>query len=296
MSAAPGQPIPLVVQQHVEEAAILRNIRAVLVRAPHVKLHHLGRLDDRLAAHLDGLAVAGEFGRRLCESALANPGVGEVFAATVRAIEDKDSERLDKLLIVAEAVPESQRGLISAFGWISAGRLKGIVSAQLASSDRFRKCVGLAACSLHRADPGAVLETAIVSEEKLRARALRCAGELGRQDLLARCVQHQRDEEPACAFAAAWAATLLGNRDSSRASLIDLCAAPGPYRDGALQLALMILRPEDAHALLKAVAQEPADHATLIKGAGVAGNPSFVDWLISEMKDDKSARGAGRVV
>ena len=73
MSAASGQPIPLVVQQHVEEAAILRNIRAVLVRAPHVKLHHLRRLDDRLAAHLDGLAVAGEFGRRLCESALANP-------------------------------------------------------------------------------------------------------------------------------------------------------------------------------------------------------------------------------
>ena len=57
-----AQPIPTVVRQHVEETAILRNTRSVLVRAPHVKLHHLRRLDDRLAAHLDGIAVAGDFG------------------------------------------------------------------------------------------------------------------------------------------------------------------------------------------------------------------------------------------
>jgi hypothetical protein len=54
-----------VVQQHAEETAFLRNVRSVLVAAPHVKLLHLRRLDDRLAAHLDGLAVAGEFGWKL---------------------------------------------------------------------------------------------------------------------------------------------------------------------------------------------------------------------------------------
>ena len=75
-------PIIPVVRQHAEESANLRNMRSVLVTAPHVKLHHLRRLDDRVAAHLDGLAVAGEFGWKLCEAALENPGVGEVFAAT----------------------------------------------------------------------------------------------------------------------------------------------------------------------------------------------------------------------
>lgn len=79
------RPIPVVVAQLVEESATLRHTRSVLVRAPHVKLLHLGRLDERIAAHLDGVAVAGEFGWKLCEAALENPGVGEVFAAAVRA-------------------------------------------------------------------------------------------------------------------------------------------------------------------------------------------------------------------
>ena len=92
-------PILAVVRQHAEESANLRNMRSGLVTAPHVKLHHLRRLDDRIAAHLDGLAVAGEFGWKLCEAALENPGVGEVFAATVRAIEDKNLLALDKLLM-----------------------------------------------------------------------------------------------------------------------------------------------------------------------------------------------------
>ena len=59
---------------------MLRHVRSVLVRAPHVGLLHLGRLDERIAAHLDGLAVAGEYGSRLCLAALERPGCGEVFA------------------------------------------------------------------------------------------------------------------------------------------------------------------------------------------------------------------------
>ena len=44
------------------------------------------------------VAVAGEFGTRLCQAALETPGVGEVFAAGVRAIEDKDTQGLARLL------------------------------------------------------------------------------------------------------------------------------------------------------------------------------------------------------
>ena len=44
-AAAAREPaiIPAIVQQHAEEAAMLRHIRSVLVRAPHVGLLHLGR-------------------------------------------------------------------------------------------------------------------------------------------------------------------------------------------------------------------------------------------------------------
>ena len=86
MLATPSQPIPHVISQHAEESAHLRHMRSVLTTAPHVKLHHLRRLDDRLAAHLDGLAVAGEYGSSVCEAALETPGVGEVFAADRKSV------------------------------------------------------------------------------------------------------------------------------------------------------------------------------------------------------------------
>ena len=37
----------------------------MLVRAPQVRLLHLGRLDERIAAHLDGVSVAGPYGTKL---------------------------------------------------------------------------------------------------------------------------------------------------------------------------------------------------------------------------------------
>ena len=65
-----SKPILSIIQQHAEESAILHNIRSRQVFAPHIKLHHLRRIDDRIAAHLDGLSVAGEYGLKVYEEAL----------------------------------------------------------------------------------------------------------------------------------------------------------------------------------------------------------------------------------
>ena len=168
------QPILPVISQHAEESALLRSVRRVLVGAPHVKLHHLRRLDDRLAAHLDGLAVAGKFGWNLCVAALENPGVGEVFAATVRAIEDSNADGLNKLLALVEAVPASQPGLLSAFGWVSSQFLQGMIKDLLVASHPFQRQIGLAACAMHRVDPGAALVAASGdADASLRARLAR---------------------------------------------------------------------------------------------------------------------------
>src|ERR1700736_3062217 len=78
--------IPVVLQQHAEDAAAFYTTRALLVGAPHVKLHQLRRLDDRPPAHLDGLAVAGEEAWPFCEAALESPSSGAVFTAAVCAI------------------------------------------------------------------------------------------------------------------------------------------------------------------------------------------------------------------
>ena len=287
-------PIPVVVQQHAEEAATLRNTRSFLVSAPHVRLYQLRRLDDRIAAHLDGLAVAGEYGSKLARAALENPGRGETFTAAVRAIEDRDAVGLEKLLAIAEALPASQAGLISAFGWVATASLRGITKALLESPNAFRRQIGLAACAMHQVDPGAVAAAALIdADAALRARALHVIADRGRVDLLPACMNAMADEDTRCAYEAARAAALLGDRRASVAALHRIASAPRPWRSCALGLTLKLHAPAEAHAVLKALSQNPASMRLLIQGIGVAGDPHYVPWLIQQMQDPKLTRLAG---
>ncbi len=294
MQAISRQPIATVAQQHAEESAVLRNVRSVLTSAPHVKLHQLRRLDDRITAHLDGVAVAGEFGWKLCEAALESPGSGTVFAATDRAIEDKNLPALTKLLALAEALPEAQRGLISAFGWVSAQFLQGTIKSLLSATNPFQRQVGIAACAMHQVDPGAALASAIAEQDApLRARALRVAGEAGRRDLLPACLKALADSDAACRFWAAYAIALLGEQGKAVPVLQDVVMLPGPFRPRALQLLLKFIAVPQANELLKSLARDPANIRLLIQGAGIAGDPYYVPWLIKQMADLKLTRLAG---
>ena len=155
--------VSVVVQQHAEESAMLRHVRSVLVRAPHVGLLHLGRLDERIAAHLDGLAVAGEYGSKLCLAALERPVYGEVFALAVRALESRDEALIEHALTLVPALPDAARGVASALGWVSAADLQGIVRTLLASAEPARRALGFAACRMHQVDPGRVLQDGLAS-------------------------------------------------------------------------------------------------------------------------------------
>lgn len=286
--------ISYIIQQHAEESAILHNIRLQQVVAPHVKLHHLRRIDDRIAAHLDGLAVAGSYGSSVCEAALESAGVGEVFTAAIRAIEEKDVQWLDRLFALAIAVPEIQSGLASAFGWISAQYLEGAGVGLLTSEDSLKQQMGIEACVLHRVDPGAVLTSLISHQEpQLRGRALRAVGELGRRDLRAICEQSLADKDVTCRFWAAWSSVLLGNRTNAIDVLKQYAGSFNPLQRPALQLVLKVVAMTEAHDLLKRLAVDAANMRSLIVGAGIAGDPFHVPWLIKQMGDPKHARLAG---
>jgi uncharacterized protein (TIGR02270 family) len=287
-------PVSVVVQQHQEEAAALRATRQFLVGAPHVRLHHLRRIDDRIAAHLDGLAVSGEFGSRLCEAALESPGIGEVFTATVRAIDDRNAASLARLMSLAEAEPDSGKGLLSAFGWVSPAQLRGITKKLLDSRSAFQRQLGLAACAMHQVDAGPALDAALKDGDPvLRRRALRVVGQQGRLDLLPACVQALSDADEACRFEAARSALLLGDRETSLIALQRLAELPGPRRLDAIALLLKVVSAKQAHAVLKHLSKDPGDVRALIFGVGVAGDVHYLPWLIQQMATLKLARLAG---
>jgi uncharacterized protein (TIGR02270 family) len=76
-------------------------------------------------------------------------------------------------------------------------------------------------------------------------------------------------------------------------ALANLALAPQAYRMRAMELALRVMEIPRAHSLLQRVAQNSQDIRYLIRGAGVAGDPHYVPWLIKQMGDVKLTRLAG---
>lgn len=316
--------IPLVLQQHVDDAVSLRQVRAVLLRAPHVQLHRLRRLDDRIAAHLDGVAVAGPDGLVVLEAALASPSAGVVFALAVCALQGRNAPLLQRVVTLAATLPEAESGFLSALGWVSSEDLQGTVRALLGSKVPMHRAWALAACAMHRVDPGPVLTQAVQDADAgVRARAWRVAGQLGRRDLAdaARLAVSQQaapahdehatvvlgpggmqPDERADKRAAAWALTLwgMGQNELVRQVLIAMpSASPGqtwPSQDAhrlATLAAPMDWGREQVRALAaKAEASAPAKRRMMRMAAWV-GDVQVVPWLIHHMADDNWARLAG---
>jgi len=284
--------IPFVVLQHVEVTAQLRRLRSILVRAPHVRLLQLGRLDERIAAHLDGVVVAGSYGAGLSTQALASPDAGNVFLASALAIESGDLHALERLLALTEALPESRPGLLSAFGWMPGARLLGLARALLDAKPAWWRTVGVAACAMHRVDPGAALTHATTdASTELRRRALRTVGVCGRADLLETCLRALRDPDGQCVFEAARSALLLGDRAESLSTLEALAAEGASATSiAAQQLVLKIVPNDRARALLAMVAHQPGQERKLIKGIAILGDPHYVPWLLEQMSAPMMAR------
>jgi uncharacterized protein (TIGR02270 family) len=289
-------PIAAVVQQHADACADLRHLRTVLVRAPHVKLRHLARLDERLAAHLDGLAVAGRDGTALCSAALARAGAGEVFACALRALDEHDGDAFDALIALGAELPEARRGLLSALGWADAAPLQGSVRELLAAPDPLRREIGIGACRLHRTNPGPALAAALHEPDPtLRAAALRAAGELARGELLAPVLAALDDADPDVALQAACSACLLGERADALDTLEAAARRDDKRSDAALDFALQSLPFDRAAALLRDIAAlaGPTAPRRLVRACAALGDLRFVPWLIDRMADAELARLAG---
>jgi uncharacterized protein (TIGR02270 family) len=294
---SPAAVVPQVVSQHAEEAAFLFAQRSSAVRAPHFRLPHVARLDERLSAHLEGLAVAGDAGLVACDGLLAKTTAETVFVCAATALTARDAPRFERLIALAAALPEGRAGIAAALGWVPPERLHGFGAALLVAEEPLRRTLGLAACGMHRVDPGAPLATALRSPDaQVRARALRTAGEIGKAEFLSIAAALIRDENPEVHFWAAWAAVLLGDRMAAVDALSALATAPGPHRERALQLVLRVMPLSESQLLLRRLTGDPATLRALIRGLGIAGDAARLPWLIEQTARDPLARVAGEAI
>ena len=286
--------VPFVLDQHAEELVFLWEIRRTLVRAGHVALRHVARFDRRIDAHKDGCVVAAKDGREHLEELLKTPGAGPAFAAGVVALETQDREAFAACLAAVEAVPERIPGISSALGWVHRTSVSLVGRDLLGSSSAIARRVGLAACRHHGADPNEALKRGLDDPDpRLRAEALRVAGELGRREWLNKSVAFVSDDLDECRFRAASSAVLLGDRGVGLDALSRIAVDVGPQRTKSVSLAVQAMSVAASHHLLQGLAKEPENLRWLIFGSGVNGDSSYVPWLMSHMSSEKTARLAG---
>ena len=285
--------IPHIIDQHAEEAAFLWLLRDAAVRAPHYSLKDLADLDNRVEAHVDGLRIAGDAGWATCESALEIGEPGEVFAASVLAFERGDGKRIDAVVNVGLAEPENFRALVSALGWIDYRHIEGYLTNLLSANASSYRRIGIAACAIHRQDPGAVLQRLLEDEDPLvRVRAARAAGELSRRDLLPVLRGQIQSADEDCRFWATWSSVLLGDQSALR-PLMAFVNFASPYRTRALDLTLRVLDLPSAQNWLQGLWQDPNNQRCILRGTGIIGDPYYIPALIKRMPEPEVARVCG---
>jgi uncharacterized protein (TIGR02270 family) len=287
--------IPDIVTQHAEDAAFLWLLRNAAVDAPHYSLDDLAELDDRIEAHLDGLRIAGDPGWEICKEQLAWEEAGEVFTASVIALESGSDERYDAVLEAASNSDEEARGFSSALGWRPFREAQPYINRLLDAESAALRCMGIAAAAIHRQDPGRPLVDALRDPDvMLRARALKAAGELGRTDLKQWVINASQsgDNHDACRFYGAWSAALLGHEGAGK-FLRSFAENGGIHAERACRLAVRCMRRSDAIQWHKQLASQDDHLRFAVIGTGAIGDPEFVPWLIEKMEVPELARVAG---
>ncbi len=290
----PTMIIPMVVDQHAEEAAFLWLLRGTAGTAPHYLLWELTRLENRLEAHLDGLRIAGEPGWEIIEKQLdANQGPGEVFVAALFAFEAKQQKRIDKVLEIAVPVPALRRGVISALGWMP--QVEAVRHIQkLPATNAGLRHIGLGAALAHRINPDLALEKCLNDLDfSIRAYALRVVGIMGYAVWANHLRRELRSPDLGCRFAAAWSLARLTGEVAALSELQTIALAESKYRIQSVNMLVRRMEPAAARRLNLMLERLPGAERLAIFAAGALGDPAAIPALLDRMNQTAYARLAG---
>lgn len=284
-------------EQYVIDAAFLWQLRSSRVNQPQYTREDMAHLEQRIEDQLDGLMASIDPGWAACDAALALQEPGEVFAATVIALRSHEILKIQRAVQVGLTSQRTFSALVSALGWLPAEIAQPWIERLLHGKDMQHKYLGLAACSVRRVDPGALLNDILKREDcsahtALTARALRLAGELRRQDLMPTLLAAQSSDNETIRFWALWSSILLG-RGAAAQALRPTVFTPGPHQSKAIQLVFRVLPIEQAREWVSVLSQDKEASRTVIEATGVLGDPHAVNWLITKMTDPAWARPAG---
>lgn len=284
-----------VVEQHAEDAAFLWTMRRAAVEAPHTRLPDLVRLDERIAANLDGLRIAGGGGWKLASKALLHGEGGEVFTAAVLACESGRADRIERVLAVSPT-DELARGVAGALTWLPFRKVEIALARLRAAPSPLARRIALVAHSAHRRDPKRALDAALLADDSsLRATALRAIGELRRTDRRSALSAGLFADEKDCRFWAAWSATLLGDAAGTPV-LREIAARGGVRAEASATLAAIALEHDEARVWIEELGRRPELRRIATRAAAALGDPRALSMLLDWLSVPELARVAGDAI
>ena len=283
--------VPDIIEQHWEEAGLLWTRRGSAVSQASCTLPVLAKLDERIAAHLDGLRIAGEPGWEVCRKIAEWEDPGAAFVAGVLSFEGSDEARVGEVLELAAAKPGLSRGLISALGWMEAVAAQPRIEQLLASASPVLRSIGLGAAAAHRLNlDGPLRESLRDPDEGVRARACRATGELGRVDLVPLVQAAGRSRSEACSFWSAWAVALLTGETRALEHLQGWVPVPSPWQMRALQVWFRRQPGLVATSAQREISRQPGLARLAIAAAAIIGDPGSIPWLLDQMDVPENRR------
>lgn len=287
--------IPGIIAQHAEDAAFLWTQRRGEIDGRSFGEIDVGRIDQRLSAHLAGLIEAGEAGWNAARARYADyPEAGEVFVLAMLALHAGEAAALDAALDAARAAgTEGRRGFSGAIARTPPDRLRPCVADWLAAADPFRRYLGVCALSHHRVDPqGRLAEVLADADADVRARGLRLVGEIGRRNQAA-ALQAAADAGAEERFWAARSAGLVGAFDLAGPGLERIVREAGPRATAATDLLLLAGPPQASRIWLGELIARQGGEGPAIAHVGVLGDRGVLPWLIRRMRAPGAAAAAG---
>lgn len=283
-----------VLDRHAEDAAFLWLQRDEAVTDPHYDLNDLAELDNRLAAHLDGLNVAHDAGWAAARTGLAYGEPGEVFVAGWLAINDSDGRKVDQIISAAAQLEIPYRPFAAALAWHPPEHIEQWKVAFSRSRSSGYKLLAVTADALARSNPTDLELQGFANDQDTRvlARTLRAIGELGRSSLTPLLREHLENKSPSARFWAHWSSVLVGDR-SCLNNLRNYVHFDSEYSWEAMQILFRVLPLTESEAYLRSIGQTPELRRKVIQAFGITGNVSYIPTLVGQMAVPEYARVAG---
>jgi uncharacterized protein (TIGR02270 family) len=282
-----------IIEIHVSEAAFLWRSRRQAAHAPNFDLVHLGRLDERLIAHLEALRVAGRVGTEIAQQSNEEGDPGDLFVLAWLACAHGDLAQLARLCALAAAQDGLTAALSSALSWQPWTVAEPICARLLASPLPAHRVLALSVLVERRTLPrGAVTRFIADEAPSVRAATLFLAGALKCVNLVAQVRLALADPDLQVRRAAACTLALMGDEQADAA--LARCASESvAAAHELLPFLVQALDPQAARAWIGALAQSEGSRRLAIRASGLLGDTHAVHWLIELMDDDAHARLAG---